>query len=172
MTVRKNNMTIFDIKALRKEVTNQYLNKGYSGDKLESALRNDPRFPKDRLIVVTGYDLENNKVFGLFGNKKCEATISQAAVNKGEEIVAQQTVSDKTQSPNSWMGHKIDENMAKSIPVNSELILQESVIDKKGPVISLVASRIIKVASKDNIFQNIFSMRSQDTPGNSRKPKN
>lgn len=159
MTIEENNMTVFDIKALRKEVENEYLNKGYSGEDLESALLADSRYPHDRLIEVTGYDLKNNKVLGLLGEQKCEVTISQAAFNKGEEMVAKQKAAGKIQSPNAWSGHKIDENMAKSIPEKSQLILQESVMETNGEVVSLVASRIVKVAAaSENTFAGLFSM--------------
>lgn len=151
-------MKITDIKALRKEVEREYINKGYSSEQLENALMNDDRYPKDRIIEVTGYDLENNKVLGLLGKKKCEVTISQAAFHKGEEVVAEFAAAGKVQSPTSWVGHKIDSNMEKSILAKSKLVLQESVIESKGEIISLVASRIGKIAPvNDKTFEGIFS---------------
>lgn len=56
-----------------------------------------------------------------------------------------------------WYGHRIDENMGKAIPVKSQVILQQSVIEKKDSMISLVANKLIKVAPPKNSNSPRFS---------------
>lgn len=159
MRIKEHNMTIFDIRAFSKELENEYVKKGYSDENLDQALYADPRYPKDRLIEVTGYDLENHKVLGLTGGKKCEITICPAAFNQGEEKVSQLKKLDPS---TAWMGHKIDANMEKAIPVKSQLIVQQSVIEKNEPIISLIATRILRVVPEsENTFAGIFSTKSQ-----------
>lgn len=151
-------MNTLNIKALKNQVYNSYLNKGYEGEQLEDALYNDSLYPKDRLIEVTGYDLSNNKILGLLDNKKCEVTICPTAFSDHEEKLAQTKSSEKV--PNSWSGIKIDENMAKNIPVKSQLLLLESVMDIDNSLILIVASQIAKIAppnKKDLSFSFAFS---------------
>lgn len=151
-------MQITNIKALRKEVQQEYINKGYSGERLDSALMNDHRYPKDRLIEVTGYDLENNKILGMLGDKKCEVTMCPTAFATGEEMVAKNINEDKVKNA-KWFGHKIDEKMAQHVTVGSQLILQASIVEKNKDTISILTSRVLGVApANDNTFAGIFSM--------------
>ena len=122
-------MEKFDINALRKEVTREYLNKGVLKEDLENALLKDSRYPKDRIIEITGYDLKNNKIFGLLGGKKCEVSV----IN------------------NTY------ENMETSIPIKSQAILQDCIIEKNDSVISIIANRILKIAPvNDKLFSARF----------------
>lgn len=146
---------ITDISALRKEVQKEYINKGYSGEKLDSALMNDPRYPKDRIIEVTGYDLENHKILGMLGNKKCEVKICPASFKKTEELM-------NARQPNikegAWFGHKIDESMVKANSVGSQLILQESIVEKTKDGVNILSSKVIGVApANKNTFAGLFA---------------
>lgn len=145
-------MQNIDIKKFKKEIETEYLNKGYSEESLEYALINDSRYPKDRLIEVTGYDLENGKILGLFNNKPCEVTINQASFNEIEAIISQRIAEGKMTTPTSWVAHKIDKKMEEAIPAKSQLIIQSSILDDSSSTVSFVASRISKVNSNGNVF--------------------
>lgn len=121
-------MEKIDINALRKKVE-QDLNKVFLEGDLENALLKDSRYPKDRMIEITGYDLKNNKIFGLFGGKKCEVRVV-----------------------NNTYG-----NIETSIPLKSQAILQDSIIETNDAVISIIANRILKIApvnSETFLFTN------------------
>lgn len=153
-------MNIFDIKLLRKEVEKEYFDKGYSEEQIECALVNDPRYPKDRLIKVTGYDLENNKILGLFGDDKCEVTIT-AVSTEPKKTLSEKISSNQSQS--LFSGEKIDEHMEKSIPVESQLIVEQSVIQPNSHILSIIGTRIIRVApasENKNFYEGLFSKSS------------
>ena len=121
-------MEKIDINALRKKIK-QDLSKVFLEEDLEDALLKDSRYPKDRMIEITGYDLENNKIFGLFGGEKCEVSV----IN------------------NTY------ENIETSIPLKSQAILQDCIIEKNEAIISIIANRILKIApvnDKTFLFTN------------------
>lgn len=66
-----------EMKLIRDTIVNEHIKNGLTGEDLEDALQSDPRYPKDRLVKVTGYDLKNNKIFGLLekDNQQCEIII-------------------------------------------------------------------------------------------------
>ena len=147
---------ITDISALRKEVQQEYIKKGYSGEKLDSALMNDPRYPKNRIIEVTGYDLENHKILGMLGNKKCEVTMCPASFKKAEDLV-NKCIAEGTMKQAQWLGHKIDESMMQSNPPNSQLILESSILEKTKNGVNILTSKIIRVApTNENTFAGLF----------------
>lgn len=149
---------ITDISALRKEVEQEYINKGYSWGNLHSALMNDDRYPKDLIIEVTGYDLENHKILGMLGNKQCEVTMCPTSFKKTEDLI-NKSIAEGTMKEAKWLGHKIDEKMAQTNPPQSQLVLENSIVEKTKDSIAILTSRIIGVApANENSFGGLFTL--------------
>jgi hypothetical protein len=88
---------------------------------------------KDRVMKVTGYDLEAGKIYGedLSTNQKYEAYVDPVKKASAEAAIL---AKDKTQvkSNATWMGHAINKQMEKANPVN----------DKKPSFVVLVKGEI------------------------------
>lgn len=102
--------------------------------------------PDNRIIKVTGYDLINNRILGMYGNEKCEVFIKpekEASYDKHLLRNPERHVNRK------WLGHKIDSRMQNEIPINSQIMLEQSIIvDNNNHILMIEGSYINPVENK------------------------
>ena len=162
-------MEHFDEKKVREQLNKE----GFSGRDLEQELSvriedfliTHPKAPKDRLITVTGFDIENNKLLGKYGKKDCVVFIDYDYYLDMSEKLQKAIKEGKLKDDAEWYGFIIDNKMAKKILPGSEIVAQTStMVEENETTIILKAHRILAMVNdKEKTFSQIFSMRAPET---------
>lgn len=115
----------------------------------------------DRLITVTGYDLDKGYVYGTDEKgRNLEVYINPEEVSRANAAVAKK---GGNIDGYKFMGHSIDEKMKKYMPPKSKMVLIRSKIisnDKTRNVSVTEAHRIgsVPAPEEDKTFQGIFTL--------------
>jgi len=164
-------MKFIDTNKIRKDIENEYIQNGHASEEIYDLLLEDKRYPRDILITITGYDLVNHKILGLLGDKPCEIMI--AVTEKNQNLAPDKVYAAKNE--NNLAIEKLDDNVAVDMPINSSLILINSITKKShdaNSILSIIATQALKVQpvserTFDDIFTTTYTQPSQNTTASS-----
>lgn len=115
----------------------------------------------DRLLTITGYDTAKSYMYAEDSkNIKYEIFVNQEEVLRADAGIAAKNL-DVTKS--SYLGHKIDEKMKKTMPVGSKVIVQKSKViekDNGNGAKKTEVHRLVRVTEpeEDKTYEGVFSV--------------